>query len=169
MEHVNGVQEFLAEARKLLRPDGLLIVAVPPIYHAESRAANLANPFHVNIWSPRQWHYTLQQYFAEVRCIRHHFEKPGVALDFFDTPETTPLTENDFLFLPSSVAELSAIGALTAIFVAAKPLPDAAAIAPQFIDDSFTRLPPQAPGWSEATRLRMIEYWHRFENRLRIR
>ena len=144
LEHLAHVSRFLRGACAVLAPGGLLIVAVPPITHEAARLENLANPYHLNIWSPAQWHHALSLYFAEVSCIRHHFDKPGVALDFGDTPETTPLDEADFLFLPISLAELSRLGALTAIFLARSPL----SVLPAnddlpFVDDSFTRTPSQ--------------------------
>jgi 2-polyprenyl-3-methyl-5-hydroxy-6-metoxy-1,4-benzoquinol methylase len=146
LEHITGVPAFLSGACRLLRRDGTMIVAVPPVYNDASRAANLANPYHLNIWSPRQWHYTLTRYFHTVSCIRHHFEKPGTSLNFADTPETCRLREDDFLFLPSSVDELSILGALTAIFVAQMPLPADALPAPDkappMVDDSFSRPAP---------------------------
>lgn len=160
LEHVAHVEKFLAAAWMLLRPEGALILAVPPVYNAESRAANLANPYHLNIWSPRQWHYALSRYFAEVTCIRHHVEVSGRSTNFADAPESPQFHAEEFVFLPSSVDELCTIGALTAMFIARRPrrttemeVPTAAI---PMIDDSFTRPPlaleasrPQ-PAWRNA-------------------
>ena len=145
LEHIADVPAFMRSAWTLLKPDGVLVVAVPPVYQAESRAANIANPYHLNIWSPRQWHAVLSQYFASVDCVRHHFDKPGYVLDFSDTPATCRLREDDFLFLPSSVEVLCTIGAITAMFVARKPRPAGELPPPgsgvQYVDDSFSRAP----------------------------
>ncbi len=148
LEHVPHVASFFAAAWELLRPAGVCIVAVPPVYNADSVAANLANPYHLNIWSPRQWQYALSCYFDEVTCIRHHVEVAGRSLNFADAPETRQYQVEDFVFLPSSVDELSAIGALTAVFVARKPRPlaEISASSPiAMIDDSFTRPPGVLP------------------------
>lgn len=177
LEHITDVPAFLSAACRLLRGDGTMIVAVPPVYNDASRAANLANPYHLNIWSPRQWHFTLTRYFRTVACIRHHFEKPDRSLNFADTPETCRLREDDFLFLPSSLDELSILGALTAIFVAQMPLPAAALPAPDeappMVDDSFSRPTPVfSPHSDEALRnagspiVRLMQRLRRARSRL---
>lgn len=145
LEHVYRVDRFLLSAQKLLRANGVFILAVPPIYNAESRAANLANPYHLNIWSPRQWLHVLGSYFEQVECVRHHLDTHGRLPSFADTPETCQFRTEEFVFLPSSVDELCNIGALTAIFVARRPrqVQGASSFAspPAMIDDSFTRAP----------------------------
>lgn len=145
LEHISDVPAFLHTAHKLLKPSGVMLVAVPPITNAESRQANIDNPYHLNIWSPRQWHYVLSQYFEEIECFRHHIELPNYELDFSDTPETSIPGIEDFQFLPISIELLNQIGALTAIFVVKqkkeeKNLPLVNSF-PLMIDDSFTRVP----------------------------
>ncbi len=146
LEHLPNVRLFLQQAHHLLKPDGVIIVAVPPIVNEEARQANLANPYHLNIWSPRQWHHTLQQFFTQVDSYRHHFapamDRPGLVFNVFDTPaETIPV--EGFCFLPIELAELNVIGAITAVFVAQKPrslaqLPIIQELQ-HFVDHSFSR------------------------------
>ena len=78
LEHVPNVQRFLRGAWQVLRSNGTMLIAVPPITDEELRAANLGNPYHLNIWSPLQWHHTLSQYFSEVECYRHNFDRKDV-------------------------------------------------------------------------------------------
>lgn len=158
LEHVAHVEKFLAAAWTLLRPQGVLIVAVPPVYNAESRAANLANPYHLNIWSPRQWCFALDRYFRRVDCVRHHIEFNGREPNFADAPGSAQFRAEEFVFLPSSVDELCTIGALTAMFVARGPRPaadlsDPTATIPM-VDASFTR-PPNASGEAVPSRSNM--------------
>jgi 2-polyprenyl-3-methyl-5-hydroxy-6-metoxy-1,4-benzoquinol methylase len=168
LEHVPHVTRFFASAWQLLRPSGVCIVAVPPVYDAGSVAANLANPYHLNIWSPRQWHYALSRYFGAVACIRHHVEVDGRSLNFADAPETRQFQVEEFIFLPSSVEELCAIGALTAVFVASEPRPAAELVETggspdtmEMIDDSFTRPPGELPkqGSKGAVQTLLPEAW----------
>jgi 2-polyprenyl-3-methyl-5-hydroxy-6-metoxy-1,4-benzoquinol methylase len=146
LEHVPDVSLFLQRGWELLKPEGVMIVAVPPIIDEETRALNVANLYHLNIWSPRQWHHVLRQFFSEIECYMHHFEKPGITLDFGNTPEQTIVNEEDFLFLPISLERLSEIGTITAMFVARNPRPKDELPSPgsgiSFVDDSFTRSPP---------------------------
>jgi 2-polyprenyl-3-methyl-5-hydroxy-6-metoxy-1,4-benzoquinol methylase len=144
LEHIPNVPLFLRHAWQSLKPEGVMIIAVPPIINEESRKMNLENRYHLNIWSPLQWNYVLKQFFSEVECYRHHFEKLGIELDFANKPDQTLITEEDFLLLPVSVEYFCKIGGITAIFVMRKPLPkhalpDGNNIS--FIDNSFTRTP----------------------------
>lgn len=143
LEHVPDVSAFLHAAWKLLKPEGVLIVAVPPLVDEASRKADLGNPYHLNSWSPLQWHHALNLYFAEIQSYRHGFQKPGVVLDFGNTPEQTTIDEKDFLFEPVSVEQLYEVHTLTAIFAARKPRPESQVpilgIPMTFVDESFTR------------------------------
>ncbi len=48
IEHLARWQDFLTEARRVLRPAGLLLVSTPnKAYYAEARGAAGANPYHV--------------------------------------------------------------------------------------------------------------------------
>lgn len=160
LEHLRSVPDFLRQVCDLLRGSGALIVAVPPILNEELRQANIDNPYHLNIWSPQQWQSVLRTYFESVRCFRHHFEAPGVELDFSDTPETTRVRETDFSFLPTTVEEMYRFGCITAIFVAERPRAETALPQPgaplEFVDSSFSRpfsrpVPPPPPRTSWRT------------------
>ena len=49
IEHIADGSKLLAEARRLLRPTGLLLVSTPnTVYYAETRAEQGPNPFHVH-------------------------------------------------------------------------------------------------------------------------
>lgn len=141
LEHIPDVKAFLRNVWRLVKPDGIIVVAVPPITSAELRAADLENPYHLNIWSPRQWHSVLSCYFSEVQLYRHVFDKPGVPLDFHNTPEQTVISQKDFIFEPVSFEQF--LHSLTAVFVLRKPREEKE-LPPKgspltFVDDSITR------------------------------
>ncbi len=141
IEHIPDVQAFLRIIGRLVKPDGVIVVAVPPITNAELRAADLENPYHLNIWSPKQWYSVLNQYFSEVQLYRHVFNKPGVPLDFHNTPEQTVISQKDFIFEPVSFEQF--VHSLTAAFVLRKPrhekeLPLKGSPV-TFVDDSVSR------------------------------
>jgi 2-polyprenyl-3-methyl-5-hydroxy-6-metoxy-1,4-benzoquinol methylase len=69
LEHIPDVNSFLRHAWDLLKPDGVLIVAVPPITNDWERFANISIVDHLNIWSPRQWQHVLRQYFDSIHAI----------------------------------------------------------------------------------------------------
>jgi SAM-dependent methyltransferase len=142
-EHVPNILAAWREVWRLMKPDGWFILAVPPIVDESTRAMNVSNPFHLNIWSPRQWHHILSLYFNGVQPYSHIFAKPGPPPDFFAAPEKTNFSEKDFTFEPISVDDMYHVPSMTAIFVARDPRP--AHEIPQseneipFVDDSFSR------------------------------
>lgn len=143
LEHVPEVNKFFKSAWELLKNNGTLIIAVPPVVDELSKQGNIINPYHLNIWTPRQWYHILEHYFDEVQCYRHSFSHMKIELDFSNTPEKTAVTERDFLFEPVSLDDFYNRHTLTTIFVAKKPKV-VYAIPPEnstleFIDESFTR------------------------------
>ena len=145
LEHVANVQDFLFAAHSVLKPDGVLIVAVPPLTNAASKAADSGNPYHLNIWSPRQWHYVFGLYFDQVQPFRHYFKRSDIRLDFVNSPRRTRITEQDFGFDVVSLAEMHEMPTLSALFVIRGPKPahqlPAPGAAMRYVDDSYTRLP----------------------------
>lgn len=141
IEHVPNVMRFFHGAWRVLSQEGVMVLAVPPITSIELQADNLANPYHLNIWSPRQWHAVLRRFFATIDCYTH-LPKPGTALDFGNAPAQAIVREHDFEFTPVSIDELHYKPTLTAIFVARTPLPEhdlpPSDAAVHIVDDSFT-------------------------------
>ena len=143
LEHVPGIQAFLASAHNLLKPGGTMLAAVPPITDDRLKYLNLINPYHVNIWSPRQWAHTLGLYFEAIQPVLHGVVSAGTDFKPEHFTAASRLTEKSFVFTPGSVEDMDHTFTLTAIFVARQPRPASqlpAADAPlQFVDESFTR------------------------------
>jgi SAM-dependent methyltransferase len=139
LEHVPDVLSFLRAAHAALKPTGALLVAVPPITDDRLTYLNLLNRHHVNIWSPRQWEFTLGHFFEDVDVYLHGVGSIGS--DY--VPELEPITERDFVFARGSVADMYRTFTLTAIFVGTRPRPalPAAVSTLTFVDESFTRPP----------------------------
>lgn len=138
--------DFLRAAHAALAADGALLVAVPPVINDYSRAENLANPHHRNVWSPVQWAATFGRYFADLQCYRHVSTRPEVALDFANRPQETIVTEDDFAFLPVTLDEWLAAPTMTFVMLARSPRAHARLPTPDaplaFVDDSVTKLAP---------------------------
>ena len=149
LEHVPDVLKFILTAAEILKPDGVMVVAVPPIVREVDWIENIANLYHLNIWTPRQWFQVFNQYFACIECYWHGL-RPGLPLNFQNTPEQTTINETDFVFKPVSVNTYYHEPSLGVIFVIRKPRaekklpPSGQQIT--VIEKSFTRpLPGQAP------------------------
>jgi SAM-dependent methyltransferase len=147
LEHVPNVQSTLRGCWRVLEPDGLLLLAVPPITDDHLLYLNLINPYHLNLWSPRQWCAALGQFFDEVTPHLHGVgsigedfrpDQQGLAVD-------TGLSVDTFVIEPGSVEEMYNRFTLTAIILATGPRPESdvppAGMPLIFVDDSFTRRP----------------------------
>jgi hypothetical protein len=139
LEHLADVSAFLRAAWRLLAAEGSLLVAVPPITGADARAVDLKNPYHLNSWSPTQWHHVLGLYFGAIDCYRHG----TAALIGGRQPLSPAVDESDFVFEPIPLADFYRLPTIGAVFVARQPrpandLPAFGALVP-FVDQSFSR------------------------------
>lgn len=68
IEHLERWPDFLREARRVLRPSGVLLVSTPnKAYYTESRAAAGPNPYHVHEFEYGEFQTALLEVFPEVR------------------------------------------------------------------------------------------------------
>lgn len=145
LEHVPNVMSFFFSGVKLIKEDGMLILAVPPVVREGDWDENIRNIYHLNIWTPRQWHAVVNMFFEEVECFWHGFDKPGVFLDFNHTPEQTKVNEEDFLFNKISLDDFYTRPPLTVVFLARRPkkqgYPASESWGLPFLENSFTRPP----------------------------
>ncbi len=70
IEHLADWPALIAEARRLLRNDGLFLVSTPNVgYYAESRGETGPNPFHVHEFSCEEFLQALQAHFPHVQML----------------------------------------------------------------------------------------------------
>jgi SAM-dependent methyltransferase len=66
IEHLEDRAQFIAELRRVLKPDGLLILSTPNALFTEPVNGKPRNPFHVFEYTPDELTKELRGYFAEV-------------------------------------------------------------------------------------------------------
>jgi ubiquinone/menaquinone biosynthesis C-methylase UbiE len=67
IEHLNEWRTFLQEVRRVMRPDGQLVVSTPNRqYYAEARASQGPNPFHVHEFEFDEFRHELEKVFPKV-------------------------------------------------------------------------------------------------------
>ena len=82
IEHLADWRSLLSEARRVLPPNGLLIVSTPNTrYYAESRAQAGPNPFHVHEFEFAEFRAALSDFFPHVQIL---FQDRVEAFAFFD-------------------------------------------------------------------------------------
>jgi len=111
IEHLQDWRGLLAEARRLLGPDGLFIVSTPNVrYYAEARAKSGPNPFHAHEFEYTEFRTALGEFFPHVRIL---FQDRVEAFAFYSQgnetseaelsrPSGDPETVNFFIGLCSS-------------------------------------------------------------------
>jgi len=97
LEHIDAHERFLQEVKRVLRPDGVLIISTPE-KHAYTVATGLVNPFHVKELFKDEFDHLLKQHFTHVSM---HGQKIGFgsiiasehgATRFFETDSKTGST-----------------------------------------------------------------------------
>jgi hypothetical protein len=121
LEHINNIASFLDAAARLLKSQGSLIVAVPPIMDQARLESDSSNPYHLHHMTPDRWKVILSSYFEDIQCFGHICMRNNVMLDFANTPTQCKIDEHDFSFPTCTVEEIVSLGSLTALFVARKP------------------------------------------------
>jgi ubiquinone/menaquinone biosynthesis C-methylase UbiE len=82
IEHLRDWRALLAEARRVLVPNGLLIVSTPnKRYYAEARAKSGPNPFHEHEFEFREFRTALCEFFPHVEIL---FQDHVEAFAFYD-------------------------------------------------------------------------------------
>jgi SAM-dependent methyltransferase len=111
IEHLSDWRALLAEARRLLLPNGLLIVSTPnQRYYAETRAKAGPNPFHAHEFEYAEFRNALGDFFPHVQILFQDRVEAFVFYDGAPTPGTDaeignpsgdPETANFFIALCS--------------------------------------------------------------------
>jgi SAM-dependent methyltransferase len=122
LEHIDGIDSFLCRLVVLLKAGGLLLVAVPAACSQQAVAEELGNPYHLNIWSPRQWFTVLSSYFTDIRCYTHILDKQDGRLHVGNEPLQTSINETDFTITEEGLNALYEGRTHTAIFTSRNKL-----------------------------------------------
>jgi SAM-dependent methyltransferase len=70
IEHLTNWRELLAEARRVLQPDGVFLVSTPnKLFYAESRAQHGPNPFHEHEFEYAEFRDALGEFFPSVTVM----------------------------------------------------------------------------------------------------
>lgn len=90
LEHIEDDQRFVDELRRVLRPEGLLILSTPNALHTRPTDGIPKNPFHVREYEPRQLHDLLRTYFLEVDVLGQQTHSRYPFSPFWQLPEYLP-------------------------------------------------------------------------------
>ncbi|MDQ4144427.1 MAG: class I SAM-dependent methyltransferase [Actinomycetota bacterium] len=69
VEHVQADEKFVAELRRVLKPDGALLLSTPNALHTKPVNGVPSNPYHVREYSPRELTTLLERHFQSVEML----------------------------------------------------------------------------------------------------
>lgn len=115
-EHIAYVDPLLAECTRVLRPEGLAVIAVPPVVTPEMLSAHAKNVFHINNIPPWAWQAKLGRYFGAVTYYRHWVTPGRETAD--GLPNFQAGGPEDFLFEAGDIRQVRTI---TSVFVCHEP------------------------------------------------
>ena len=78
MEHLADIEVFFDECRRVLKPDGFMVIAVPSIVTPGQLQENIWNKHHVTNLTPLGWYTKASRSFRSVTSYRH-WPKPPFA------------------------------------------------------------------------------------------
>jgi 2-polyprenyl-3-methyl-5-hydroxy-6-metoxy-1,4-benzoquinol methylase len=145
-EHIANVDGLAAECTRVIKPGGVVIIAVPPICSAAALAADMDNQFHVNHIPPTAWAAKLSRFFSNVECHAHFgtgefSSQESHHREIRLTPDKVTIRETDFDFPKMAPEEMMIRGtSITAVFVCRGP---------KAIPDSETVIERTPTSWSE--------------------
>lgn len=99
IEHVNEETQhrFLQEIKRVLKPNGLLVISTPDKYIYSERA-NYRNPYHVHEFDKEEFYHFLRYYFSEIDIYSQVFEISSLMLNNrMDQVKRIHIESNDYI------------------------------------------------------------------------
>lgn len=87
IEHLERRREFLAELKRVLRPDGLCLLSTPNANHTEPVNGKPRNPHHIHEYTPQELRDELGQHFSEVGLLGQTLDARFLIPPFIDEQE----------------------------------------------------------------------------------
>lgn len=125
-EHIPNVDGLGSECARVVKRDGAVIVAVPPVTGPAAAEADIRNHFHVHHIPPSAWFAKLSRYFTEVECYVHHGRGKWrnhelMAAEQSRSANEVTIREADFEFTRIEVEQFFVQPSITALFVCRQP------------------------------------------------
>lgn len=125
-EHIANVDELAAECARIVKQDGVVIIAVPPITVAWIAQDDMRNVHHVHHLPPAAWYAKLSRFFGKIECHGHQGtgrwgESEVQASEISRWVDQTTIRETDFEFPAVPIEQLNTWQCITALFVCREP------------------------------------------------
>lgn len=114
-EHLRDPRRFVDSLARILRPAGIVLIAVPPIYTETDAATHHAIRYHRTNLTVAQWIQLLDQTPFEVSYFIHR--APAGAAPDFSSRTTSRLTASAFEFTETDRDQFQCTPSITAMFL----------------------------------------------------
>jgi len=92
LEHIHEYSAFVRELRRVLRPDGLLVLSTPNALISKPVNGVPKNPFHVREFTPDELIGVLQKHFAGIELCGQRVSEDFRPCPYWETEEVLPKT-----------------------------------------------------------------------------
>lgn len=90
VEHVPNYEDFVAELRRVLKNDGVLVMSTPNALYTKPVNGKPCNPFHVYEFTPEEFRELLQKHFGTVELFGQRVTAERRICPFWELPEMLP-------------------------------------------------------------------------------
>lgn len=116
LEHLHQPEAFASGLHRVLTPEGVGVVAVPPIVTPADSVIHGRIHYHRSNMHITVWADLFGRANLAVECFSHRGAHSGVLPEFASAANSN-LTTDDFVFVPTDVAGLCAEPSITAVFI----------------------------------------------------
>lgn len=90
VEHIPNYEDFVAELRRVLKPDGVMVMSTPNAYYTKPVNGKPRNPFHVYEFTPEEYERLLRKHFTKVELFGQRVAPEYRICPFWELPEMLP-------------------------------------------------------------------------------
>jgi SAM-dependent methyltransferase len=90
LEHIEAHERFIAELRRVLAADGVLILSTPNALHTQPLDGRPRNPFHVREFTPDELRELLHKWFGDVRLLAQRPAERFRPCPYWERPSVLP-------------------------------------------------------------------------------
>jgi SAM-dependent methyltransferase len=90
VEHIPDYERFVAELRRVLKDDGVMIMSTPNAYYTRPVNGKPVNPFHVYEFTPEEFGTLLGRYFSSVKLYGQRVTQRYRICPYWELPDMLP-------------------------------------------------------------------------------
>jgi ubiquinone/menaquinone biosynthesis C-methylase UbiE len=90
VEHIPDWEAFVSELRRVLKPDGVMVMSTPNALYTKPVNGVPVNPFHVYEFTPEEFRNLLERHFSSVQLYGQRVRADYRICPYWETPDMLP-------------------------------------------------------------------------------